>query len=83
MNSNKVKPENYDHLHLVYHFTITLISQHLTIIRMVFVDVLNFRCISKMKKIQKILWKMTFKKTTNLNPFKQPPHSQNFHPSRA
>ena len=24
MNSNMVKPENFDHLHLVYHFTVPL-----------------------------------------------------------
>ena len=36
LNSNKVKPEKYDRLHLVYHFTLTLLSEHLTIKRMVF-----------------------------------------------
>ena len=30
MNSNLVKPENFGHLHLVYHFTIPLSTASLT-----------------------------------------------------
>ena len=52
-NSNQVKPEKYNHLHLDYDFTITLISKHSTIKRMVFTEVLNFKYISKIQKIKK------------------------------
>ena len=29
MNSNMVKPEKFDHLHLVYHFTVPLMQNEL------------------------------------------------------
>ena len=32
MNSNIVKPENFDHLHLVFHFTTPLISMEIYLI---------------------------------------------------
>ena len=31
MNSNMVKPENFDHLHLVYHFTVPLSMYELSV----------------------------------------------------